>query len=293
MRGPGKIYRVADFRPIPFIGMLVLAVAVVMVRASPSAAEHLPAFTQPEYLVNEDAGKALITVKRPDTKGVAISTYTTGDGTASAGGDYGRTTGTLRFEDGESTKTFTVALVDDVATEDDETILLTLNVSSRPDGVDGGAPQPGSSAKIVIVGNDGGTPGTLATEPSPPGTPGGAIAFDSSDAPGAPPREPGVDGGEGPRRPGSRGGVGSAANSSDSALGDAAGSADDRTGGAASSESERGERSALRDGDAGNGDSKSPGWVLPVALAVLFIAAPIFAWKAADNRRVARALRGR
>ena len=56
--------------------------------------------------------------------------YETSDGTATAGSDYTSTSGTLSFGDGETSKTVSVAVLDDAIDEDDETFTLTLSNAS-------------------------------------------------------------------------------------------------------------------------------------------------------------------
>ena len=76
--------------------------------------------------------------------------YNTGDGTAVSGQDYQATQGTLTFAPGESSKTASVATVDDTLVEPGETLALTLSSPTeatldvaRADGtiVDNDAPQ--------------------------------------------------------------------------------------------------------------------------------------------------------
>ena len=56
--------------------------------------------------------------------------YATADGTATAGDDYASTSGTLTFDAGETSKTVSVATLDDAVQEDAETVALALsNVS--------------------------------------------------------------------------------------------------------------------------------------------------------------------
>ena len=68
------------------------------------------------------AGEANITVD-----------YATSNGTASAGSDYTAQSGTLTFTAGETSKTVTVAIIDDSTEESDETLTLTL---SNPSGAE-------------------------------------------------------------------------------------------------------------------------------------------------------------
>ncbi len=67
------------------------------------------AFAQPTYTVNEGDGTATITVNRTGgTLGAVTVDYSTGDGTAGSS-DYTPATGTLHFEDGQTSASFTRA----------------------------------------------------------------------------------------------------------------------------------------------------------------------------------------
>ena len=59
--------------------------------------------------------------------------YATADGTADAGDDYTAKSGTLSFSAGETSKTISVAIKDDIDNESDETFTVTL---SNPSGAD-------------------------------------------------------------------------------------------------------------------------------------------------------------
>jgi hypothetical protein len=87
-------------------------------------------FSAPAYFVQEDAaaGHATITVNRGGATNIPASVnYATSDGTATvAGSDYTAATGTLNFAAGETTKTFTVDVSNDGASEANETVNLTL-----------------------------------------------------------------------------------------------------------------------------------------------------------------------
>jgi Domain of unknown function (DUF4394)/Calx-beta domain len=104
-------------------------------------------FLQPTFTVSENAGLATITVTRTNgTVGGTTVNYSTSNGSAAAGVDYVATSGTLTFAVGETSKTFTVTIIDDAFIEGNETVLLFL--SSPSVGAVLGEP---SSATLVIA----------------------------------------------------------------------------------------------------------------------------------------------
>lgn len=89
-------------------------------------------FSAENYRASETAGSAVITVVRAGGSDGPVSVnFSTGNGTATAGSDYTATSGTLSFGDGETSKTFSVTILDDTIVEGDETVNLTL---SNPTG---------------------------------------------------------------------------------------------------------------------------------------------------------------
>ncbi len=99
--------------------------------------------------VHENADAALMTVRLNGPSDLPVTVdYTTGDGTATAGSDYTATSGTLSFAPGETTKTFTVPILDDMAGEANETV--TLSLSNATNAVLGTP----SSATLTINAND-------------------------------------------------------------------------------------------------------------------------------------------
>jgi hypothetical protein len=84
-------------------------------------------FASSGFSANEAAGSAPITVKRTGNTALPVSVqYATSNGTASAGSDYKATAGTLSFAAGETSKTFTIPILDDKLVEGNETVNLTL-----------------------------------------------------------------------------------------------------------------------------------------------------------------------
>ena len=107
-------------------------------------------FSAPTYSVNEGGLKATITVKRTGgvASGVSVD-YSTSDGTATAGADYTATSGTLAFSANQTSKTFTIIILNDSIHEGNETINLAL---SNPTG--GASLGAQSTAILTIVDND-------------------------------------------------------------------------------------------------------------------------------------------
>jgi chitodextrinase len=98
--------------------------------------------------------------------GAVTVNYATSDGSASAGGDYTSTSGTLSWAAGETAnKTFAVPILNDALIESAETINLTLS------SVTGGA-VIGISAGTITINPDDDTPPTIPTNLA--GTPSGA-----------------------------------------------------------------------------------------------------------------------
>jgi uncharacterized repeat protein (TIGR01451 family) len=106
-------------------------------------------FSSPAYSVGEAAGTATITVTLSAPSGRVVTVdYATGDGTAVAPGDYTATSGTLTFAVGQTSRTFTVTVVNDTLNEGNETVALTL---SNPGNASLGVP---NAATLTIVDDD-------------------------------------------------------------------------------------------------------------------------------------------
>jgi len=102
-----------------------------------------------------------VTLSQAATIPVTVS-YSTADGTASAGTDYTARSGTLTFAAGEISKTITVSIVGDSAVEANETFAVTLSGAS-------GATIGHGSATGTIVNDD--------MAPPPPSTGGASLNY--------------------------------------------------------------------------------------------------------------------
>lgn len=104
-------------------------------------------FQNAEIEVSEADGGAVVTVRRSGGSSGAVSvTYTASDGSALAGLDYSPTSGTLSWNDGDSSnRSFTLPILDDDESEGPETVNLAL--SSPTGGADLGT----SAATVTVV----------------------------------------------------------------------------------------------------------------------------------------------
>ena len=85
-------------------------------------------FSSPSYTANENGQKATITVFRSNYTNNAVSVdFSTADDTGHAGVNYFPTNGTLVFNNGDTAKTFDVALIDDHLIDGGHTVTLNLS----------------------------------------------------------------------------------------------------------------------------------------------------------------------
>jgi hypothetical protein len=140
-----------DFRPdIITANQLVNNLTVALNTCTGQVPLGALQFSAPTYSVGEGNGSVTVTVTRTgSTVGPASVRYATADGSASSRSDYLAAFGTLRFADGETSKSFNVLIIDDGrAIDDDESFNVTL---SEAVGATLGAT---SSAVVGIVDND-------------------------------------------------------------------------------------------------------------------------------------------
>jgi hypothetical protein len=85
-------------------------------------------FSKPAYTVLKSGLAATITVLRTDnTNTVSSVDFATANGTALAGSDYIATNGTFVFTNGETSKTFSVVVINNTVVQPDKTVLLQLS----------------------------------------------------------------------------------------------------------------------------------------------------------------------
>jgi uncharacterized delta-60 repeat protein len=132
---------------------------------SQSGALPIIQFSAGSYSKPESGGSTNITVTRiGDTAGAGTVNFNTGNnsyvpcnqinGVAVQNCDFILSSGTLNFAAGQSSRSFPIIIIEDLYAEGDETINLTL---SNPSNAVLGAQ---STATLMIVDNDSGTPGT-------------------------------------------------------------------------------------------------------------------------------------
>jgi len=106
-------------------------------------------FSSASYSAGEGVGAATLTINRTgDTSGAASVDFETSDGSAVQSSDYTTSAGTVDFAAGETSKTVSVLITDDLYIESNETINVTL---SNPTGGSLGSP---GTATLTITNND-------------------------------------------------------------------------------------------------------------------------------------------
>jgi hypothetical protein len=188
----------SDFSPVSFQFPVALSKAVNPMTAELSAGTSNPTnpgttvfdnyglvtstfqFNADRYSVTEGTGSVLITVTRAGSIADAATVhFETGDGTATQVKNYVSAIGTLSFAPQQTTKTFTVPIVDNALPEGNLTLNLFLG-----NPVGSGLNSPGR-AVITIIDNDTTDPGGPTPTPlqllleQPGASPNQAAALDS------------------------------------------------------------------------------------------------------------------
>ncbi len=85
-------------------------------------------FSTGSFTFSEAGGAQAITVRLSNAYNSTVTVrYATSNGSAASGSDYTATSGTLTFAPGETSKTFSIPIINDVLVEPSETIQLTLS----------------------------------------------------------------------------------------------------------------------------------------------------------------------
>ncbi|MEB3282289.1 MAG: Calx-beta domain-containing protein [Lyngbya sp.] len=147
---------VVEPTPTPVVEPTPTPTPVVEPTPTPTPVPGKLEFSVASINVDENATNATITVNRIEgTDGTVTVDYTTANDTAIAGNDYNATSGTLTFADGETSKSFTVAIVEDNLVEGNEIFNLSLT-NATGDAILGMA-----TSTVNIVDNDVAMPGTI------------------------------------------------------------------------------------------------------------------------------------
>jgi uncharacterized delta-60 repeat protein len=105
-------------------------------------------FSSPTYTVNESSNIVVITVVRTNgTAGSVNVSYATFNGTATSPANYTSVNGTLAFNQGDTSKTFTVPIIPSTLNQPDQTVNLLLY------GISGGGAPGMTNAVLTIVNN--------------------------------------------------------------------------------------------------------------------------------------------
>ena len=118
-------------------------------------------------VIEGDPAEFLVRLSAESEQAVTVA-FATADGTAVAGSDYTVTTGTLRFEPGETTQTITVAVLDDETSEAEEAFTVELSAPS-------GATLEDDTGTGTIIDDD--EPPEIVIDDAPPVSEGSTAEF--------------------------------------------------------------------------------------------------------------------
>lgn len=134
-------------------GVTVNVCTVTMNAAQSVTAEFVPSLPVAEFSVSavsvlEGAASVTLTVRRSSGVGVSSVSFTTRNGTATAGSDYTARSGSVSFAAGTTTATVSVSLLNDSLWEPPETFFVDLT------GVSGAALGTNRTATVTITDDD-------------------------------------------------------------------------------------------------------------------------------------------
>jgi hypothetical protein len=141
---PNRVTDVITTGSVSVLGTATSGAVSISAPAAPTVA-----FSAATYSASEGAGSAVITAHLSATSTDTVTVlYSTSAGTATPGSDYTTTSGTLSFSPGQTSKTFSVPILEDTSDEANETVNLAL---TSPSHATLGTP---STAVLTIVDND-------------------------------------------------------------------------------------------------------------------------------------------
>jgi hypothetical protein len=112
-------------------------------------------FSAATYSAREDSGAFGVIVERGgDTTATTTVDYATSPGTAAADVDYTTASGTLTFAPGVTSQSFTIPILDNDATESDETVQLTLSAATNGTIIRAPPAVTAGSAVLTILNDD-------------------------------------------------------------------------------------------------------------------------------------------
>lgn len=153
---------------------LVAVIAAIVAAPSASAREATVRLADPHVEAFEQVGTVRITVERTDLPVSRIVVdYRTEDSTAVAGADYTHSSGTMVFDVGQSSQSFTVMVRDDDIEESGEHLLL--HVSARD-----GSASDATPGRLTIIDDDLGPAGSTASDGPLSGAPATSEASSSA-----------------------------------------------------------------------------------------------------------------
>jgi Calx-beta domain/Domain of unknown function (DUF4214) len=163
----GIVIVTVDGRPNTEFGELILRDnqnIVIRVTSLPSTVTGTLEFSAAGLTVSESVGQATITVLRSGGSQGAVSVnYAASNGTGLAGTHYNGGSGVLNFAAGETSKTFTVSIIDNTQVDGPKTVALEL---SNPTG--GASLHQTANRAVLTINDDDTAPPPTPPPPTPP-----------------------------------------------------------------------------------------------------------------------------
>ena len=114
-------------------------------------------FSKTIYSTSEGSSSATVTVTRTNgSTGLVRAQFSTFNGSATSPADYRTTNGTVTFTAGQTSQTFTIPIINDIASESEEFVGLRLFSPT------GGATLGLTNASLLIFDNEASSPGSLS-----------------------------------------------------------------------------------------------------------------------------------